>query len=88
MPTETLGFSTKEMRDEQYRRWKDEGNKGVVKYTTHTGNDPAIIWVVARTEPPAVPVPEPTDEEKIKNLLTEPEKSETIEKGESHEMVE
>lgn len=78
MPTETLGFNSREMRDEQYRRWKAEGSRGCVKYTTHTGNDPAIIWVVARTEPPAVPVPEPTDEEKLKKFLTEREKCEIV----------
>ena len=47
---ETLGFTTREMRDEQYRRLKDEGKKGVCRYTTHQGNDPAIVWVVAWTE--------------------------------------
>ena len=51
MATETLGFTDKHMRDDQYTKWKNEGSKGLVKYTSHQGNEPAIIWVVARTEP-------------------------------------
>ena len=56
MATEILGFTTKETRDEQYRQWTEDGSQGVVKYTTHEGNNPAIIWVVARTEPIATVV--------------------------------
>ena len=51
MSTEVLGFAEKEMRDEQARRWKSEGSKGVATYSTHEGNDPKIIWVVTRSEP-------------------------------------
>ena len=35
MSTEVLGFAEKEMRDEQARRWKSEGSKGVATYSTH-----------------------------------------------------
>ena len=71
MSTEVLGFTEKEMRDEQARRWKSEGSKGVATYSTHEGNDPKIIWVVTRSEP-TVP------ENSSKNSLTEKLESETI----------
>jgi hypothetical protein len=54
MPTEVLGFQDKEMRNEQYRKWKAEGSKGITRYSTHQGNDPHIVWVVTRREPDAV----------------------------------
>lgn len=54
MPTESLGFSDKDMRDEQYRRWKAEGSHGVTMYSTHQGNDPRIVYVVTRREPDAI----------------------------------
>lgn len=51
MATETLGFTDKHMRDDQYTKWKKDGSKGLAKYSSHQGNKPAIIWVVSRTEP-------------------------------------
>ena len=55
---ETLGFTTREMRDEQYRRLKAEGQKGVCKFSTHEGNDPQIIYVVAWSMPKPATVAE------------------------------
>lgn len=51
MATEVLGFTTREMRDFQYDAWRREGSKGLICYTTYQGNDPAIVWVVTRSEP-------------------------------------
>jgi hypothetical protein len=58
MTTETLGFTDKAARDEQYRRWSEEKSKGVNKLTTHQGNDPSIIYVVNRSEPVIPSCPE------------------------------
>jgi len=61
MATESLGFTERAARDYQYEKWKQEGSKGLARTTDHQGNDPQIIWVVSRTEPPAIPAPEKTD---------------------------
>ena len=67
MATETLGFTVKHERDDLYTKWKNEGSKGLAKYSSHQGNDPAIIWVVSRTEPieTAVKSPVPVVEEPV-----------------------
>jgi len=54
MATEILGFTNREMRDEQYDAWKAEGSAGMGKHTTHIDNRPAIVYCVTRYVPAAV----------------------------------
>jgi hypothetical protein len=77
LATETLGFLSKEMRDEQYRRWKSDGSRGVTKYSTHSDDNKRreIIYVVTRSEPMSI-VTQPENSEK--KDLTESEKSEKV----------
>ena len=43
----TLGFTDKATRDEEYAKIKATGTRGVVRYTTHDQNHPQIIYVLA-----------------------------------------
>ena len=43
----TLGFTDKATRDEEYAKIKATGARGCVKYTTHDQNHPQIIYVLA-----------------------------------------
>ena len=43
----TLGFTDKAARDEEYAKIKATGARGVVRYTTHDQNHPQIIYVLA-----------------------------------------
>jgi len=45
MATETVGFTTREARDDEYRRLKAESKKGVCKYTDQ--KDKKMVYVVA-----------------------------------------
>lgn len=51
MATEVLGFTARDDREEQFRKWTQERSRGLSRFTTHQGNDPLIIWCVSRTEP-------------------------------------
>lgn len=42
----TLGFTDKAARDEEWARIKATGARGVVRYTTHDQNHPQIIYVL------------------------------------------
>jgi hypothetical protein len=57
MPTEKIGYTTREDRDAQIQKLKAAGRKHVNKYTTHEGNDPQILYVVTWQEPEAAAVP-------------------------------
>lgn len=62
---EMLGFAEKEMRDEQYRRFKAQGYRGLGRHSTHhspTGRDektgkflvnPSLVYVLTYCEPDA-----------------------------------
>jgi hypothetical protein len=43
----TLGFTDKQTRDEEWAKMKAAGTRGVVRYTTHDQNHPQIIYVLA-----------------------------------------
>lgn len=76
MPTETLGFTTREARDAEYRRLKSEDMRGLGRHTTHLKQlvrrmvdgqekemeilDPRITYVVTWTEPVKTAVEEKT----------------------------
>jgi hypothetical protein len=63
MTMEKVGFTTREMRDAEWRRLKAEGQKGVCKYTTHSFHEQTnnvtgeitrpypILWIVAWSTP-------------------------------------
>lgn len=51
MSLEWLGYTDKESRDSKAQSLKAEGKHHVVRYTTHEGNSPAILWVVCWDEP-------------------------------------
>ena len=42
----TLGFTDKQTRDEEWARIKATGARGCVRYTTHDQNHPQIIYVL------------------------------------------
>jgi hypothetical protein len=43
----TLGFTDKQSRDEEWAKRKATGERGVVRYTTHDQNHPQIVYVLA-----------------------------------------
>ena len=43
----TLGFTDKITRDEEWAKVKATGARGVVRYTTHDQNHPQIVYVLA-----------------------------------------
>ena len=43
----TLGFTDKVTRDEEWAKVKATGMRGVVRYTTHDQNHPQIVYVLA-----------------------------------------
>ena len=43
----TLGFTDKATRDEEWAKVKATGMRGVVRYTTHDANHPQIVYVLA-----------------------------------------
>ena len=43
----TLGFTDKATRDEEWVKVKATGMRGVVRYTTHDQNHPQMIYVLA-----------------------------------------
>jgi hypothetical protein len=43
----TLGFTDKTARDEEWTKMRATGMRGVVRYTTHDQNHPQIIYVLA-----------------------------------------
>ena len=43
----TLGFTDKVTRDEEWAKVKATGMRGVVRYTTHDANHPQIVYVLA-----------------------------------------
>jgi len=51
MATERLGFTNREDRNAKVQELRTAGMKHIHKYTTHEGNTPQIIYVVAWEEP-------------------------------------
>ena len=86
MAIETLGFTTREAREEQYKAWKLEDSKGLGRHTTHVDNKPQIIYVVTRYVPAAVE-PEGTETKVLLPETTESEKM-VSEGGNTNETVE
>jgi hypothetical protein len=43
----TLGFTDKQTRDEEWVKIRATGARGVVRYTTHDQNHPQIVYVLA-----------------------------------------
>lgn len=72
----TLGFTDKVARDEEYAKIKATGARGCVRYTTHDQNHPQIIYVLA------YPVSEKTHiGTKTEVLLTDAAASDMIAEG-------
>lgn len=72
----TLGFTDKTARDEEYAKIKATGARGVVRYTAHDQNHPQIIYVLA------YPVSEKTHiGTKTEVLLTDAAASDMIAEG-------
>lgn len=51
LETQRANFTDRAARDEKYRNLKTLGMRHVTKFTTHDGNNPAIIYVVTWAEP-------------------------------------
>lgn len=62
MATEKLGFTDREAREAKIRELKAESRKHIHKYSTHEGNEPRILYVVAWDEPSITVAQEKTDE--------------------------
>ena len=65
----TLGFTDKQTRDEEWARIKATGARGCVRYTTHDQNHPQIVYVLAY---PVSPVPQsvPSTEVPLTEAIT------------------
>lgn len=51
LETQRANYTDKEARDDHARRLKEAGTKHIIKFTTHDGSDPKIIYVVTWAEP-------------------------------------
>ena len=51
LETQRANYTDREARDEHARRLKEAGTKHIIKFSTHDGNDPKIIYVVTWAEP-------------------------------------
>ena len=77
MATESVGFMTREAREERHKEWKAEGGTGLGRHTTHVDNKPQVVYCVTRYVPAAV---EP-DGTSLKVLLPETGAGEMISEG-------
>lgn len=52
MATKRVSYTTREARDADYEQAKIFGIKGVTRYTTHVGNNPNVVYILATPVPP------------------------------------